>query len=85
MLSCVYKSKGVPIHQLWSKDDGRLIFKAIFARNSFEETLRTMRFDNAGELRQNMSLEKSATNKKKHFTWGTAHYKMPLTWCKLEC
>ena len=29
--NCVYKSKGIPVHQLWSKDDERPIFNAIFA------------------------------------------------------
>ena len=48
----------LPVHQLWSKDDGRPIFNAIFARNMFQETLRMMRFDNAGVRRQNRSLNK---------------------------
>ena len=54
----MYKSKGVSVHQLWSKDDGRPIFDAVFARNRFQEILRMMRFDNAKEIRQNRSLEK---------------------------
>ena len=33
LLSYVYKSKGVPVHQLWSKDDGRPIFNANLAQN----------------------------------------------------
>ena len=50
----MYKSKGEPI-QLWSKDDIRSIFNEIFTRNRFQETLRMMRFNNAGDRRQNRS------------------------------
>ena len=71
LLSCVYKSKGVAAHQLWSKDDGRRIFNAIFTRNRFREPLRMMRFDNAGEERQNRSLDKLQPVRK-IFDFGTA-------------
>ena len=63
LLVGVYKSKGEPV-QLWSKDDVRPIFNANFTRNRFQETLRLMRFDNAGERRQNRSPDKLQPIKK---------------------
>ena len=58
-----YKSKREPA-QLWSKDDIRPIFNTIFTRNRFQETLRMMRFNNAGERRQNRSQDKLQPIKK---------------------
>ena len=60
LLIGVYKSKGEP-NQLWSKDDIRTIFNAFFTRNRFQETLRMMRFNNAGERRQISCNQKKRT------------------------
>ena len=54
LLNGVYKSKGEPV-LLLSKGDIRPVFNAIFTRNRFQERLRIMRFNNAGERRQNRS------------------------------
>ena len=75
-LSCMYKSKWVPVHQLWSKYDGRPIFNAIFARNRFQETLRMLRFDNASERKQNRSLDKLQPKRKKFDLYP---------WFEIEC
>ena len=71
LLIGVYKSKGEPVHQLWSKDDGRTIFNAIFARNRFQEILRMMRFDNACERRQNRSPDKLQPIRKIFDLWNS--------------
>ena len=71
LLIGVYKSKGEPVHQLWSKDDGRPIFNAIFARNRFQEILRMMRFDNACERRQNRSPDKLQPIRKIFDLWNS--------------
>ena len=57
LLVGAYKSKEEPV-QLRSKDDIRPIFKVIFTRMRFQETLYMMRFDNACEMRQNRSPSK---------------------------
>ena len=57
----VYKSKGEPTHKLWSKDDVRPIYNAVFERNRFQEVLHMTSFYKTGEMRQNRSPDKLAT------------------------
>lgn len=53
-----YKSRNEEISQLWSKKDGRKIFNDIMSRNRFQNILRVIRFDNAGERRKKRSPDK---------------------------
>ena len=77
LLIGVYKSKGEPA-QLWGKDDIRPVFNAIFTRNSFQETLRMIKFNNANERRQSRSPGKLQSIKKV-FAFETALCKMLLS------
>ena len=67
----MYKSKGKPVHQIWSKDGGRLILNAISARYRFQEILRMMRFDNACEKSENMSPDQLQLIGKKYELWNS--------------
>ena len=51
------QSKGESVHHLQTKDVGRPVFNAIFARNKFQENSR-MGFDYAGGMRQNRSSDR---------------------------
>ena len=54
----VYKSNSENVAQLWSKEDGRLIFNKLMSRNRYHQILRVLRFDNANARRSNRSADK---------------------------
>ena len=63
--------KETHFHQLLSKGDRRSIFNANFARNRFQEVLRMMSFDNAGERMQTRSPDKLNLIRKAFDYWSS--------------
>ena len=54
----VYKSNNENVARLWSKEDGRPIFKKLMSRNRYQQILRVLRFDDANSRRRNRSEDK---------------------------
>ena len=54
----VYKSNNENVAQLWSKENGRLIFNKLMSRNRYQQILRVLRFDDANSRRRNRSEDK---------------------------
>jgi len=58
VLIAVYKSKNEDISQLWSLENGCLIFNKIMSRQRFQDVLRVVRFHDAEYRRQHRSDDK---------------------------
>ena len=54
----VHKSNSENVAQLWSKEDGRPIFKKLMSRNRYQQILRVLWFDNANARRSNRLADK---------------------------